>query len=67
MDIEGFRKYRESELADKEVDLVKRMIEEGQGLGVLSDIWYDPYRKVMVAEYIRWERRVEKKEYPADC
>ena len=66
MDLEAFKKYKEQELRDGEIDLVKRMLEEGQGMGVLSDIWYDPYRKVMVAEYIRWERTEEKKEYPAE-
>ena len=49
-----------------EVDLIMRMLEEGQGLGVISRIWYDPYEKVMKAEYVRWERTAECKAYPAD-
>lgn len=49
-----------------EVDLIMRMLEEGQGLGVISRIWYDPYEKVMKAEYVRWERQAECKAYPAE-
>ena len=49
-----------------EVDLIMRMLEEGQNLGVLSRIWYDPYEKVMKAEYTRWERTAECRTYP-DC
>ena len=49
-----------------EADLVMRMLEEGQNLGVISRIWYDPYEKVMKAEYVRWERTAECKAYPAE-
>lgn len=66
MDLEAFKEYIKKERKEKEIDLVKRMLEEGKDLGVLSDIHYDPYRKVMVAEYIRWERKAETRECEAD-
>ena len=49
-----------------EADLVMRMLEEGQNLGVISRIWYDPYEKVMKAEYVRWQRVAKCKAYPAE-
>ena len=61
---EALRKMDEGTYA--EADLVMKMLEEGQNLGVISRIWYDPYEKVMKAEYVMWQRVAECKAYPAD-